>query len=85
MANYERKEEEALNEILGTINRLDNTLSKIYDLDTQDTQKHAIKKWYEEMKAIHEIKRTLHKIEKYDNYDEKELEAFEKDFSELLK
>lgn len=34
-------------------------------------------------RALHEIKRLLHDVDKYDKYEAKELEQFEKDFEGL--
>ncbi|MHC5227319.1 hypothetical protein ACYSNW_03455 [Enterococcus sp. LJL99] len=74
MTNYEAKEEKALDKIVATLGKLDDTLSELDTLDNDDKKKHAIKKWFEEKKAIHEIKKIAHEAGKYENYDEAELD-----------
>lgn len=74
MTNYEAKEDKALEKIVATLGKLDNTLSELDGLDNDDKKKHAIKKWFEEKKAIHEIKKIAHEAGKYENYDENELD-----------
>ena len=37
-------------------------------------QKHSMKKWLVEKRAMHEIKKIAHEAGKYDKYDEKELQ-----------
>ena len=53
------------------------------DEQKSDNKKHHFKKWLEEKKALHEIKRLLNEISKYDKYDEKEMEKAEKFIGEL--
>ena len=74
MTNYEAKEEKSLDKIVATLSKLDNTLSELDTLDGDDKKKHEIKKWLEEKKAIHEIKKVAHEAGKYENYDEAELD-----------
>ena len=63
-----------------TIDKLDTELEKI---DSLDENKHKLKEWFAEKKALHEIKRLLHEIDKYDKYDEKELEKIQEYFINL--
>lgn len=74
MTDYEKKEDKALEKIANTLNNLDETLAKLDSLENDDEKTHRIKKWFEEKKAIHEIKKIEHEAGKYDNYDEDELE-----------
>jgi hypothetical protein len=76
MKNYEAKEEKVVNNILKTIENLDQELAKLETLE-QDTKKHALKKWFVEKKALHEIKRILHEAKYYEKYDDKEILDFE--------
>lgn len=80
MVNYVAKEEKVIEKIVKTIEKLDSDLEKLDDINAEEGHKHKFKKWHTEKKAFHEIKRLLHEIGKYDKYDEKELEKFEKDF-----
>lgn len=58
---------DAADEIGYTLDKLDRTLDK---LDATDSR---VKGWYEQKKAIHEIKRILNQADLYDAYDEDEL------------
>lgn len=82
MTNYEKKEEKVMEKIIATIEKLDRDLDMI-DEQKSDKKKHHFKKWLEEKKALHEIKRLLNEISKYDKYDEKEMEKAEKFIGEL--
>lgn len=84
MTNYEKKEDKVLDKIATVQSNLDDTLNKIDDLYADDEKKHTIRKWYEEKKANHEIKKILHEEDKYDNYVEDELSQFEDDYSVWL-
>ncbi|MCS8593628.1 hypothetical protein, partial [Enterococcus faecium] len=64
MANIDKKEEKVVEKIVKTIEKLDEELTKIDNID--EDKKHEFKKWIEEKKAIHEIKRLLHEVDKYD-------------------
>lgn len=82
MTNYEKKEEKVMEKIIATIEKLDRDLDMI-DEQKSDNKKHHFKKWLEEKKALHEIKRLLNEISKYDKYDEKEMEKAKKFIGEL--
>ena len=81
MTNYIKKEEKVIEKITKIIENLDLELEKLDSINAEEGHKHRLKKWYVEKKAFHEIKHLLHEIGKYDKYDEKEIEKFEKDFS----
>lgn len=77
MTDYEKKEEHVLDKIAKEVVKLEEELTKIDALEDDNKQKHEIKKWYAEKKAMHEIKRILHEAGKYDKYEEKELEQLD--------
>lgn len=82
MTNYDAKEEKVIGKITKTIEKLDTNLTNI-DNTVSAGKEHSIKCWYEEKKAIHDIKKILHEIDKYEKYDEKELDAFAKEMDKL--
>lgn len=82
MADYEKKESEVLEKIAKTVEKLDTTLTELDNLDEDKNKKHGIKKWYEEKKAIHEIKHILHEVGKYAKYDEDEMKKIDKYFED---
>ncbi|MGX6992774.1 hypothetical protein CBF34_08195 [Vagococcus penaei] len=84
MANYEEKKDKVIDEIVKTLEKLDIETGRIAANEESD-KKHSIKLWFEEKRALHEIKRLLHEIGKYDKYDEKELEKAQKDLEETSK
>ncbi|EOS7697263.1 hypothetical protein FNP17_RS09065, partial [Enterococcus hirae] len=53
-------------------------------LSENPEKKHNLKKWLVERKAIHEIKKVLHEADKYEKYDEKELDKEFKEINDLL-
>nr|WP_187147183.1 hypothetical protein [Enterococcus faecium] len=63
------------------------TIIRTLSLDTlseNPEKKHNLKKWLVERKAIHEIKKVLHEADKYEKYDEKELDKEFKEINDLL-
>lgn len=82
MTNYDKKKDHLLNDLIAVIDKLDESLMKLNDLEGSSYRKNSLKKWYEEKKAIHEIKKLLHDINKYEKYSEKEMEKFEKEFED---
>ncbi|WP_282709508.1 hypothetical protein [Ligilactobacillus sp. Marseille-Q7487] len=77
------KYEKIVNQIAETIVKLDDDLAQIDAASEPKDKMHEMKKWFAEKKAIHEVKRLLHEVSKYEKYDEKELEkmtAFLKSF-----
>lgn len=78
MSNYEEKENQIIPKIVKTLEKLDDSLERIDMLD--EDGKHKMKKWFVEKKALHEIKKILHEANKYDKYDDKELEKAEKEY-----
>jgi len=73
MTDFEKKEEKAIDKISTVLTDLDETLAKI-DQEMKNGREKSIKCWFEEKKAIHEIKKILHEIDKYNDYNEKELD-----------
>lgn len=65
------KEEKTLKEIGKTIDKLEKYLDEISEGD----QKKHVKMWFAQKKAGHEIKRLLHEVNHYEEYEEGELEA----------
>lgn len=83
MTNYDKKEEHVLNDIAKVMEKLDKYLDEELALEGTPDKKHEIKKWYVQRRALHEVKRLLHDVDKYDKYEDKELQQFEKDFEGL--
>lgn len=84
MSDLEHKEEKALDKIVATVNKLDKELNELDTLSENPEKKHNLKKWLVERKAIHEIKSILHEADKYEKYDEKELDKEFKEINDLL-
>ncbi|AUB53668.1 MULTISPECIES: hypothetical protein [Enterococcus] len=84
MSDLEHKEEKALDKIVATVNKLDKELNELDTLSENPEKKHNLKKWLVERKAIHEIKKILHEADKYEKYDEKELDKEFKEINDLL-
>lgn len=84
MSNLEHKEDKALDKIVATVNKLDKELNELDTLSENPEKKHNLKKWLVERKAIHEIKKILHEADKYEKYDEKELDKEFKEINDLL-
>ncbi|MFP1648915.1 hypothetical protein [Enterococcus mundtii] len=84
MSVLEHKEEKALDKIVATVNKLDKELNELDTLSENPEKKHNLKKWLVERKAIHEIKKILHEADKYEKYDEKELDKEFKEINDLL-
>jgi len=83
MTNYEKKEEKVLDDIVKVIEKLDKYLDEEVDLEGTPEKKHELKKWYVQRRALHEIKRLLHDVDKYDKYEEKELTQVADNFEDL--
>jgi len=79
--NHNKTQEDILNEISGRFKELDNSLDKEY---TDMKNGHKNRAWYEEHHAIHEIRKILHDIGKYDKFDEKYYERFMKDYKKAI-
>lgn len=84
MSDLEHKEEKALDKIVVAVNKLDKELNELDTLSENPEKKHNLKKWLVERKAIHEIKKILHEADKYEKYDEKELDKEFKEINDLL-
>ncbi|HFC9348892.1 hypothetical protein P6Z42_12360 [Enterococcus faecium] len=84
MSNLENKEEKVVNKIVSVVNKLDKELDELDTLSEKPEKKHNLKKWLVERKAIHEIKKVLHEADKYEKYDEKELDKEFKEINDLL-
>lgn len=68
------KEERLIKTMRKTVTKLDKYLEEVSDTD----EKKKIKIHYAQMRANHEIKKLLHELNAYDNYEEKELKKFNK-------
>ena len=64
------KEEKAIEVIAKTIDKLEKYLEEIPESD----EKKSIKGWYAQKRATHEIKKVLHEIDRYEKFEDKELE-----------
>lgn len=83
MKNYEKKDKNVVENIIRTMEKLDYELAKLNTLE-QDKKKHALKRWFIEKKALHEIKYILHEANLYETYDEKEMVGFEDYINTLM-
>jgi len=83
MKNYEKKDKNVAENIIKTMKKLDYELAKLNTLE-QDKKKHALKRWFIEKRALHEIKHILHEANLYETYDEKEMVDFEDYIDELM-
>lgn len=83
MKNYEKKDKNVVENIIKTMKTLDYELAKLNTLE-QDKKKHALKRWFIEKRALHEIKHILHEANLYETYDEKEMVDFEDYIDELM-
>lgn len=79
----EKKEERVIARIVNTINQLDESLRSLDKIE-ESSKTQAIKKWYEEKKAMHEIKNILHEVGRYEQYDEKELEQWNTELTKII-
>lgn len=65
----ESREQDVLGDIDKNFDKLDVTLAKLDDTESR------IKGYIEQKRALHEVKRILHDADKYDGYQEDEMEA----------
>lgn len=72
MTNYDMKKDYTLEKIAKTLEKLDTQLAKILEETESESKFKNIKLWTEEKKAVHEIKKILHEVGKYEKYNEKE-------------
>lgn len=84
MLEDRKKETEVLESIAQTIMTLDNALDEIKLSNNESPRTREMKKWYEEKKAIQELKLLLHDIGKYPAYDNDELKNIEAHFDTLI-
>lgn len=74
MTNYEKKEERVLDDIAKVMTKLDDYLDKVQEDTNTPGKENDLKKRFAQKKAVHEVKRLLHDIDKYENFREEELE-----------
>lgn len=79
MATYDEKQEKVLDKIADVVKDLDATVADYTKLSL-DGKSHSFKEWIDEKKAIHEIKKVLKEIGKYEDNADGE---FEKELSDL--
>ncbi|CAM2853805.1 hypothetical protein [Fructilactobacillus fructivorans] len=77
----ESKETKALDKISEIMNKLQKTLDKE---GTESKEGHKVHSWLEEHRAIHEIKRTLHEVGKFDKFDSAAYDKFMKDYEKVV-
>lgn len=67
----ENREGKALDKIAKVAYKLDNDLEDIKKMKKEEPEKeHDLVVWMTEKKALHEIKKILHEVEHYENYDD---------------
>lgn len=71
MTQHEHRKDEAIEHIAKTLVLLDLELERLRD-NHESGKKNSAKSWFEQKKAIYEIKRALSCIGEYDNYQEEE-------------
>lgn len=75
------KADKTLDKISEIVTKLEKDLAKE---STESAEGHKVRAWFEEHKAIHEIKRTLHGVGKFDKYDEDAYNKFMKDYENVI-
>lgn len=73
------KQAEALLKIASTVDKLEDTLKKINETDNK------MLTWYEQKKAVHEIKKILSETVTYNDYDESEYLLFMSEYNGFMK
>jgi len=71
----EDKDLRALEKIGKTVDHLEDTLDKL------DGKESKLKEWYEQKKAVHEIKKILSETTDYADFNPEEYEAFMVDYN----
>jgi len=84
MLSSKKEKMDALNAISKILINLDQTLSEMDSSESPDAHRYTVRKWYEDKKALHEIKRALYQVGQYSRYDEKELNPFISEYSGLF-
>lgn len=71
MEESKNREEKALDKISKIAYKLDSDLEKIKKMKQEESDKnHEMVVWMTEKKALHEIKKILHEVEHYEDFDE---------------
>lgn len=83
MTNYEKKEERTLDDIAKIMTKLDNYINDIQENSDTPSKEREIKKWFAQKKAFHEVKRLLHDVDKYEKFQENELDGIVNNFNNL--
>lgn len=73
MTNYVKKEERILNKIMNTMDKLDGTLEKMDKTDSK------VKEYFEQKRAIHEIRVIISKAKKVARVENRAIEIAEDD------
>ncbi|MCY9806206.1 hypothetical protein OXT66_01420 [Lentilactobacillus senioris] len=81
MADYDKKEDKALDKISEVLDRLDTNVSK-EDADLEAG--HRTRAWFEKHRAIHDVKKIMHEVGKYDRFDEDQYNKFMKDYQKAI-
>ncbi|OFI47650.1 hypothetical protein [Floricoccus penangensis] len=84
MATYDEKQEKVLDKIAATIKDLDSTVADYTKLSV-DGKSHSFREWIDEKKAIHEIKKALREVGKYDDNAEGQFDKELSDISDYVK
>lgn len=82
MTDYKTKEQMELDRIARTMINLDRVLTQIDQFES-NKNKHALKQWYAEKKAMHDVKKVLHEAKLYAQYDECEMEEVTMNYKKL--
>lgn len=82
MTDYKTKEQKELDKIARTMINLDKELTEIDQLQSNEN-KHALRQWYAEKEAMHDIKKVLHESKLYAQYNEREMEEITMNYEKL--
>ncbi|MBS0937614.1 hypothetical protein [Lactiplantibacillus plantarum] len=82
MTDYKTKEQKELEKITRTMVNLDKELTEIDHFES-DKNKHALRQWYAEKKAMHDVKKVLYEAKLYAQYDECEMEQVTMNYEKL--
>ena len=75
----ETKKVAALQEIADTVDRLDTILEELKGTDNK------LKAWYEQKKAVYEIKKILHDATHYERYNKAEADEFLSEYNSFVR
>lgn len=82
MADFDKKEDKVLDKLGEILGRLDEAVAK-EDADAEEG--HKVRAWWEKHRAIHDAKKAMHEVGKYEKFDEDAYDKFMKDYDQAIK